>query len=152
HGAQDEFRCVCRGQRCDLSRVSLIAAEGKGSGAPPVREADGARAKITRYEPNRIELTTGNPKDGFLVLSEIYYPGWEARIDGNPIKIYRTDYTLRGIFVPAGERRVEFIYRPQSLRRGALGAALGLTLLALAYPMMRAKYCCLQTTMGKAND
>ena len=117
----------------------MIEAECNGCGAPLIAAPSGARVKITRYEPNRIGLTTDNPKDGFLVLSEIYYQGWEARIDGNPTKIYRTDHTLRGIYVPAGERQVEFAYRPQTLRSGALGAALGLILLALAYPMTRAK-------------
>jgi hypothetical protein len=96
-----------------------------------------AQAQITRYEPNRIELATSNPNEGFLVLSEIFYQGWEARVDGVPTRIYRTNYTLRGIRVPAGDHKVEFVYRPQSLRKGAMGAALGLILLALAYPMMR---------------
>ena len=125
----DAERRASEGQTFDPTREALIEAECNGCGAPLISAADGARAKITRYEPNRIELTTGNPNDGFLVLSEIYYQGWEARVDGNPTKIYRTDHTLRGIFVPAGERRVEFIYRPRSLRNGAAGAAMGVMIL-----------------------
>jgi hypothetical protein len=132
-------RLAFEGQTFEPAREALIEAECDGCGAPRIAAPSVARAEITRYEPNRIEIATGNPNDGFLVLSEIYYQGWEARIDGNPTKIYRTDHTLRGIFVPAGERRVEFTYRPRTLRNGALGAALGLVLLALAYPMMRAK-------------
>ncbi|MGH9840879.1 MAG: YfhO family protein, partial [Blastocatellia bacterium] len=96
--------------------------------------------KIERYEANRIELTTENPQNGFLVLSETYYDGWEARIDGQPAKIYRTDYTLRGVAVPAGRHGIEFVYRPRTLRLGAMGAALGLILLCLSYPL-----CCKRT-------
>src|SRR5262245_45917502 len=133
----DAERRAFEGQTFDPAREALIEAECNGCGAPLIGPADGARAKVTRYEPNRIELRTGNPNDGFLVLSEIYFQGWEARIDGNPTKIYRTDYTLRGIFVPAGERRVEFIYRPRSLRNGATGAALGVMILLLGAVIWR---------------
>jgi len=115
----------------------LIEAECNDCDNPPIAAANGAQARIARYEPNRIELMTSNPNDGFLVLSEVYYQGWEARIDGNPTKIYRTDYTLRGVFVPAGERRVEFIYRPRSLRNGATGAALGVMILLLGAVIWR---------------
>nr|MDQ3013940.1 YfhO family protein [Acidobacteriota bacterium] len=89
-----------------------------------------AKAEIKRYEPQRIEIETKTPLiGGFLVLSEIDYDGWEARVDGQPVKIYRTDYTLRGVSVPAGDHRVEFVYRPRSFRLGAIGFAFGVAVL-----------------------
>jgi uncharacterized membrane protein YfhO len=91
----------------------------------------GAKAKIVRYEPNCIEIETRNSQQGFLVLSEVYFDGWEARVDGKPAKIYRTDYTLRGIVVPAGSHQVEFVYRPRSFRLGAIGFAFGAAVLLL---------------------
>ncbi|MCI0524684.1 MAG: YfhO family protein, partial [Acidobacteria bacterium] len=121
----------------DPARVALLEAGDENRARPAIGAAKNAQARITRYAPNRIELKTSNPHEGFLVLSEVYYQGWEARIDGAPTKIYRTDHTLRGIFVPAGDHNIEFVYRPQSLRRGAIGAAFGLMLLLLVYPMMR---------------
>src|SRR5262249_38818040 len=61
------------------------------------------KAEIKHYDPQRIEIDAKTPPiGGFLVLSEIYYDGWEARVDGQPTKIYRTDYTLRGVVVCAG--------------------------------------------------
>jgi hypothetical protein len=125
------------GAEFDPARVALLEAGDENRAAPAIGDAKNAQVKITRYEPNRIELATSNPNESFLVLSEVYYRGWEARVDGNSAKIHRTNYTLRGIFVPAGDHKVELVYRPESLRRGAIGAALGLILLALAYPMMR---------------
>jgi len=125
------------GQIFDPARDALIEAECNDCDGPLIAAPSGAQAKIARYEPNRIELATGNPNDGFLVLSEIYYQGWEARVDGNPTKIYRTNYTLRGIFVPAGEHRIEFIYRPRTLRNGAIGAAFGVMILALGAVVCR---------------
>ncbi|MGH9833437.1 MAG: YfhO family protein, partial [Blastocatellia bacterium] len=133
----DPPRDTLAGATFDPSRDALIEAECNDCVAPPIGDAKNAQARITRYEPNRVELATSNPNEGFLVLSEIYYHGWEARVDGAPTKVYRTDYTLRGIRVPAGDHKAEFVYRPRSLRDGALGAALGLILLALSYPMMR---------------
>ena len=55
----------------------------------------------------------------FLILSDVYYPGWRASVDGRETHIYQTDYALRGVFVPAGEHAVEFTYAPRSLRVGA---------------------------------
>jgi hypothetical protein len=121
----------------DPARVALLEAEDGDGALPVIGDAKSAQAKITRYQPHRIELATSNPNQGFLVLSEVYYQGWEARIDGRPTKIYRTDHTLRGLFVPAGDHKVEFVYRPRSLRNGAIGAAFGLILLLLAYPVIR---------------
>lgn len=94
----------------------------------------GAAVKIARYEAQRIELETNNARAGLLVLSEIAYDGWQARIDGQPAEVRRVNYTLRGVAVPAGEHRVELVYRPRSFRQGALCFALGLGLLALLHP------------------
>ncbi|MGE0131038.1 MAG: YfhO family protein [Blastocatellales bacterium] len=125
------------GVEFDPARVALLETEDDGGAIPKFSGAQSARAKITRYEPNWIELAASNQNDGFLVLSEIYYQGWEARVDGNPVKIYRTDYTLRGVQVPAGDHKVEFIYRPQSLRNGAMGAAVGVMILLLGAVICR---------------
>ena len=89
-------------------------------------------AQITDYEPHRVRVTTHAAAEAFLVLGDVHYPGWEARIDGQPARIYRTDYVLRGVVVPAGEHVVEFVFRPWSLYYGLAGTGLaGLVLLTL---------------------
>lgn len=65
-------------------------------------------ANITSYSENKIEILTKNSKEGFLVLTDSYYPTWHAMIDGKETKIYKTDYDFRGIVVPKGEHRIEF--------------------------------------------
>ena len=52
------------------------------------------------YGAHRIELETNNPQAGFLVLSEIYYRGWEARVDGKRIPVERVNYAFRGVALP----------------------------------------------------
>jgi len=92
-----------------------------------------ASVVVTRYEPNRISLKTKNDNPGFLVLSEIYYPGWIASIDGRRARVHRTNYVLRGVSVPAGEHEVEFTFRSRSFLQGAYlsGAGAGLLLVSL---------------------
>ena len=50
-----------------------------------------------------------------VVFSEIYYPGWQATIDGQPVDIARADYILRAMNVPGGEHTIEMWFDPQSI-------------------------------------
>lgn len=67
--------------------------------------------RIVSYAPNRIVIEAECLNPGFLVLSENYYPAWQARVNGKPAKIYRGNYLFRVIFLPKGSHRIEFIYR-----------------------------------------
>ncbi|MFN7944590.1 MAG: YfhO family protein [Blastocatellia bacterium] len=98
-----------------------------------------AEVSVTRSEPQRIELQTRSDQPGFLVLSEIYYPGWRARIDGQRTRIYRTDYTLRGLVVPAGAHRIELIYRPASFINGLTWASCGVLILLAGFVVVKLK-------------
>ena len=64
--------------------------------------------EITSYKDNQVVLETKNDRDGFLVLTDSYYPSWHATIDGKETKIYITNYNFRGIIVPKGNHRIEF--------------------------------------------
>ena len=72
--------------------------------------------QLTSYEPNRLVYKASTPKDGVVVFSEIYYPGWQATIDGQLVDIARADYILRAINVPAGEHTIEMWFDPQSIQ------------------------------------
>lgn len=61
-----------------------------------------------KYENDKIQLSVRNNGDGFLVLTDSFYPGWHALIDGAQVRIYKTDYAFRGIFVPSGRHQVLF--------------------------------------------
>ena len=67
-----------------------------------------------------------------LVLSDSYYPGWTAQVDGAPSPILRANGLYRAVAIPAGRHQVVFEYRPSSFRNGAwLSAASALVLVAL---------------------
>jgi uncharacterized membrane protein YfhO len=125
----------------DPKEVALLAQEdGPGAPAPAaIGRSPESEVKVLGYTPQRVTLETDNGQAGFLVLSEIYYRGWEARVDGVPAPVERVNYTLRGVGVPAGRRRVEFTFRSPSFRAGALLSALGLTLLTLGVAISRLK-------------
>lgn len=79
-----------------------------------------ASVRIKTHKPNELIYETSNSNDGFMVLSEVYYPhGWQAYIDGNEVPHYRVDYLLRGLFVPAGEHEVVFKFDPQVVKTGS---------------------------------
>jgi len=86
--------------------------------------ATAVRAEIISYELNTVRIRTESDVDGFVLLSDNYYPGWSATVDGQKTKIYRTDYTFKSVFVPKGEHEVVFRYAPLSVIIGGL-ATLG---------------------------
>jgi hypothetical protein len=76
----------------------------------------GGAARITRYEPDRVELTASGP--GLAVLSDVHFPGWRATADGRDVPIERVDYLLRGVKLGPGEHRIVMTYAPSSWRIG----------------------------------
>lgn len=91
---------------------------------------------ITTYLPERVVIAAKTNQPGFLVLTDSYYPGWEAKVDGQPIKIYQADYLFRAVPIREGEHQVEFTFKPQDLYLGAkisLAALLFTFLFSIAY-------------------
>jgi len=116
----------------DPAKVALLEVEdfsGRAVSLPATGVSAGAEARVTRYEPRRIDLLTRNERAGFLILSEVYYRGWDAWVDGVKTPVERVNYTLRGVALPAGEHRVEFVFRAPSFRAGAIYSGLGALIL-----------------------
>jgi hypothetical protein len=90
------------------------------------RERGGGEVKIVSETNNRIELLAKSAEDSLLVLSDTYYPGWKAFVDGKETKIYRADYTFRAIRLNGGTHQVEFVYDPISFKLGAGVTILGI--------------------------
>jgi uncharacterized membrane protein YfhO len=93
------------------------------------QSSDLADTQIVRYEANALEIKIESPVEGYLVLSDPYYPGWKAEVDGRPAEILRANYAFRAVTVPAGAHTVSMVFRPASW---SLGLALSvLTVLVL---------------------
>ncbi|HEV2884170.1 MAG TPA: YfhO family protein, partial [Pyrinomonadaceae bacterium] len=96
-------------------------------GGPLAAESE---ARVVAYEPNRLVVETKSPTATVLVLSEMFYPGWEATVDGQRAKIHLANYLFRAVALPAGQHRVELRYTASAARNGAVISALTLCLIA----------------------
>ncbi len=86
-----------------------------------VDPGDGERhIAFTRYESNIVELTVRTPVTGYVVLSDVYYPGWRATIDGQAAEVLRADYVFRAVQSPPGEHTVRMTFDPWTWRAGCL--------------------------------
>jgi hypothetical protein len=95
-----------------------------------------ATATITEDKRNRVAIETNGANEGVLVLSDNYYPGWKAFVDGEPTEIFQANCTMRAVAVPSGRHLVSFVFMPATLRASAYVsfAAAVLTLISLVLP------------------
>ena len=84
-------------------------------------------ANITEYQNEKVKIATDSQYDGLLVLTDSYYPGWRAYVDGKEQKIYPANIAFRGVFVPKGKHIVTFIYTPTFWTASVIFAILALT-------------------------
>ena len=95
----------------------------------PVLSGDGPGAdqvRITVYSAERVVVEVDAGSEGYLVLTDAHYPGWQATLDGQEVPILRADVLFRAVRVPAGAHTVEFRYRPRTFQVGMAISALTL--------------------------
>jgi hypothetical protein len=99
------------------------------------------RATFETYKLNSMAIHVSTPRAGFLVMSEIYYPGWNAYVDGTQQTIMRANWNQRAIPLTAGDHRVEVRFEPASFRRGmwATLATLAVCIGGIVLPLARRK-------------
>lgn len=92
-----------------------------------------ANIQLVDYKPNYLKYKSNNTNNGVAVFSEMYYSnGWKAMIDGRETKIFRANYVLRGLQIPAGKHTIEFKFEPEVVKTGstiALMSSIGMLLL-----------------------
>ena len=88
-------------------------------------------ATITTDEPERVVIQTNSPAESVLVLSDAYYPGWQATIDGETTAVYPANTYFRGILLPAGEHEVVFTFESESFASGRILSTVGLAVWVL---------------------
>jgi hypothetical protein len=86
-------------------------------------------ASVADWSPNRVVVRATGP--GRLVLSEINYPGWLARVDGQPATLETAQGALRAVTLPAGTHAVTFEFQPVVVYAGLALSLLGLVMLLL---------------------
>lgn len=105
--------------------------------APPLPldgESAAGTVTLTSFAPEALSFNIDAPANAILSLSLPHYPGWQARLDGNPIEIIRAYAGLSALAIPAGQHTLSLTFAPATYQLGAalsLSTWLGLALLAL---------------------
>jgi hypothetical protein len=99
-----------------LLEEALPAEAATALGGAPLRSSSVAR--ITQYQPHRVEVNAEMAAPGLLILSDAWYPGWHVSVDGAPAHLLRVNYALRGVFLPQGPHEVVFHFAPMVLYVG----------------------------------
>ena len=112
NNANEEIAAV---GKIDLRHQAVADAKFKEQLGEAAVQDTASVVTITSYEPNRLTYDVNSGKGGVLVFSEIYYPGWEAKVDGQPVELGRVDYILRALNVQPGKHQVELSFFPKSV-------------------------------------
>lgn len=106
----------------DPETAAKVRSTGFSRNLPALPPEGGilSNASIIRRSPTEIVVETNTDKISLLVLSEMFYPGWKATVDGGNAELLRVNYNLRGVQVPPGKHVVEMSYWPESLTKGAV--------------------------------
>jgi hypothetical protein len=96
--------------------------------------------EVLDESPTNIHLRVQRNLPGYVLVSQAWFPGWKARINGNVAPVYRANYAFSAIPVQPGDWQIEFSYEPDSLKKGVwIGiASLVLGLAAIGYGWKRA--------------
>jgi Bacterial membrane protein YfhO len=107
-----------------------------GADRSPRREAPSpGTARIERYGADRVKISVESDRGGYLVLTDAWFPGWTAQVDGRETRVERADHAFRAVKLAPGHHDVEFRYAPMSVRLGlALSALAAVVTGALAWP------------------
>jgi len=97
--------------------ILVEAANACGQDGP---DAMPREIRLIHESVNDLEIVVSDGAEGWLIVADTWYPGWQARIDGNRVPIYPADYLFRGICVPEGNHTILFEYKPKSFFIGML--------------------------------
>ena len=106
-------------EKFDLSR-GLILSSMPGIVEKKCQKGSAGFVSVDEKAPGYIKIKYDLDKDGWLIWSQSWYPGWVAVIDGKQeVEVNRANYLFQAVCVPGGEHIVEIIYRPSSFYVGA---------------------------------
>lgn len=122
---EDSFRLVTAD---DFDPTKMVVLEER----PPIvprsdPSATDALSTVTNL-PERIALNATLASPALLVISDTYFPGWQAHVDGAPAVLMRANYAFRAVPLTTGTHTIELTYVPRSFRIGLLLSLLGVTL------------------------
>jgi hypothetical protein len=124
-------------------RTQVVVESAPAGGLGPFNGTPAHDAAIVAEGSAVVDVQADAPAGGFLVLTDPYYPGWRAFVDGQEAPILRADYLFRAVALAPGSHLVRFTFAPTSFERGiwlslaGVGIALGAIVVGLAGPTIR---------------
>ena len=79
-----------------------------------------SQIELLKNKPHEKIYSIESNKPGFVVFSEMFYPGWKAKINNKEVNVYKVNFILRGIFVQKGINKIKFYFEPSSIKYGSL--------------------------------
>lgn len=118
---EQEALDIITGDAIDFRKVPVIESSNimppESTISPVSKHVD-----ILSLKGSIVEIETSSPEPGYLVLTDHYWPGWKARVDGIEKKIDRANYLYRGVWLKRGKHKVTFTYEPMSFKIGLWGS------------------------------
>lgn len=124
----------------DLTRTAVIQVSSETNCHIEPGDSEDDRVEILSYEPDRVALEAEASTAGWLILNDLYYPGWKAFLDGDQVPIQPTNHGLRGVCLPVGVHEVVFEFQSQILFFGGLLTGLALVVLLVTVIIWRRKH------------
>ena len=103
--------------KLNLRHEAVADAKFKEQLGESMKQDNMSIVKMTQYKPNNLTYEVKSDKGGVIVFSEIYYPGWTATVDGQPVELGRVNYILRAINVKPGNHNVVLDFHPSSIQK-----------------------------------
>ncbi len=111
----------------DPSQEVILIGRSTGSRSTNSLYKGPTKATLVNYQPQRVDILAESPQDTYLLLQDLYYPGWKVEVNGTPTRVWRANYLFRAIELPAGKHRIVWFFEPASYQWGKW-----ITLLTLA--------------------
>ncbi|MBI5404539.1 MAG: YfhO family protein [Ignavibacteriae bacterium] len=108
------------GKDFDLHKTIVIETDKKDFQLPVLKDSllPKSDVKIVNYDLNNITVEVETTENGFLFLSEVYYPAWKAYVDGKSTDLFRADYCERAVYLEKGKHTVLFNYESDTFKTG----------------------------------
>lgn len=96
----------------NIKSTAIVRTENKDKLPALKNSIVSGTISLDDYSPDKMEYTSMSDKEGLAVFSEIFYPDWKVFIDGKEGIIVPVNYVLRGVPIPKGDHKIEFIFHP----------------------------------------
>ena len=114
-------------------RRTVLLEDWRNESSAPSSAGSFREVRVQSYRPNEVRLKLPDGGSGWLVLTDVWYPGWVCKIDGNEVPLHRANYLFRAVQVKSGADEVVFRFEPRSYRIGTIVSGLTLVVVVVMF-------------------